>query len=58
MEWPESRYPFGMTPNSKRQMSYGVMHHDIAEQAHRQVVEQYQSGKLAQINRDDETPER
>ena len=55
VEWPERGYPFGVTPNRKGQMSYGVMRHDIAEQAYQQVVEQFRSGKIAQINRDEET---
>lgn len=54
VKWPKGRYPFGVTPNREGRMSYGIMRYDIAEQAYRQVAEQCQSGKIAQINRDEE----
>lgn len=54
VEWPDNRYPFGVTPNRKGDMSYGVMRHDIGAQAFQQVAEQARNRTLAQVNRDDE----
>ncbi len=54
VEWPDNHYPFGVTPNRKGNMSYGVMRHDIGVQAFQQVAEQARNRTLAQVNRDED----